>query len=89
MSQSMSLSPAESLASLCRSLLPASQETLVQFARFLKAQETASAFDAVDEEDEAEWDRLFQDDAKVAAFTREVDASMARSKPQPLDPARL
>ena len=85
----MSLSPAESLAMLCRSLRPASQDTLIQFARFLKAQETAAAFDEVDEDDEKEWGRLFEDEGKVTAFTREVDASLTRSQPQPLDPSRL
>ena len=85
----MSVSPAETLATIVRNLLPASQETLVQFARFLKAQETAAAFDAVDEEDEAEWDRAFQDEATVASFTKQIDASLARSKPGPLNPSRL
>ncbi len=89
MSQTMTLPPVDSLADLFRSLRPANQATLVQFARFLKAQEAAAAFDEVDEEDEAGWARLFDDEATVAAFTRGVDASLSRSKPQPVDPARL
>jgi hypothetical protein len=88
MSQTL-LSPVESVTELCRGLKPGSQATLLQFAQFLKFQEVQAAFDEVDEEDEAEWDRHFNDSVKVANFARWADESRARSKPQPIDPARL
>ena len=87
MSHTLTIEVPDAFAEAWRSLRPASQETLVQFARFLKVQEAEAAFETVDDEDEEAWDRLFQDEQKVADFTRWADAS--RSRPQPLDPARL
>ena len=48
-----------------------------------------AALDVVDEEDEAAWERDFNDPAKVANLARWADESIAREKPQRIDPARL
>jgi hypothetical protein len=45
--------------------------------------------EVVDEADEAEWDRVLGDPAKVANFARWADESLAREKPRAIDPARL
>ena len=82
-------STAEAVAALCGGLEPAHQTSLLEFARFLKWQEAQAALDVVDEEDEAAWDREFSDPARVANFARWADQSLAREKPQPIDPARL
>lgn len=89
MSNATSLSTPEAVAALCSSLDPAHQSSLLEFARFLKSQEAQAALDIVDEEDEAGWERHFSDPAKVANFARWADESLARDKPQPIDPARL
>ena len=85
----MTISPAESLAELARSLRPASQSALLQFAEFLKARETGAWIDPVDEAEEAEWDKLFSDPVKMANFTRWADKSLAESPAEPLDLSRL
>lgn len=77
------------MATLCSSLDPAHQSSLLAFAQFLKSQEAQTALEAVDEEDEAAWERDFNDPAKVANFARWADESLAREKPQRIDPARL
>ena len=56
---------------------------------FFKAQEAQAALDEVDEEDEAESDRLFNDPAKVGNFARWADKSRACSVPKPIEPSRL
>lgn len=89
MPHTLTIEVPDAFAEAWRSLRPASQDTLVQFARFLKAQEVEAAFCEVDKADEAGWDQVFQDEKKVAAFTRWADDSLARSQPQPLDPSRL
>lgn len=89
MSHTLTIEVPDAFAEAWRSLRPASQDTLVQFARFLKAQEAETAFETVDEADEAAWDVLFQDEQKVAAFSRWADASLSRSPAMLLDPACL
>ena len=89
MPNTMTLSTPETVAALCRSLDPAHQTSLLQFAQFLKAQEAESALGVVDEDDETEWERHFSDPAKMANFARWADESLAREKPRPIDPARL
>ena len=89
MSHPPDLSTPEVMAVLCRSLEPTHQSSLLDFARFLKAQEAQAALDAVDEADETGWERQFNDPAKVANFARWADESRTRDKPQPIDPARL
>lgn len=83
------LNPPEAVAELCRSLEPAHQFSLLEFAQFLKMQEARAALDEVDEEDEAAWDGLLNDPAKVANFARWADESLARNQPRPINPARL
>ena len=89
MSHTTAISASEAVAALCRSLDPAHQSSLLEFARFLKSQEALASLDEVDEQDEAEWERHFSDPAKVANFTRWADESIAREKPRPIDSARL
>ena len=89
MSLTMTLPTPEAVAALCRGLEPAHQSSLLEFAQFLQSQEAQAALDDVDEEDEAEWDRLLNDPAKTANFVRWADESLARSQPRPIDPARL
>jgi hypothetical protein len=79
----------EAVAALCSDLDPAHQSSLLAFAQFLKSQEAQAALDIEDEEDEAAWERDFNDPAKVANFARWADESLAREKPRQLDPARL
>lgn len=86
---SPTLNPSEVVAELCRSLEPAHQSSLLEFAQFLKSQEARAALDEVDEEDEAAWDGHFNDPAKVANFARWADESLARNPPRPINPARL
>lgn len=89
MSDTISPSVAEAIAALCRSLDPGHQSSLFEFAQFLKAQEAQAALNVVDEEDEAAWERELGDSAKVAKFTQWADESLARERPQPIDPAAL
>jgi hypothetical protein len=89
MANPSSPSTAEAVAALCGSLDPARQSSLLEFAQFLQWQEARAALEVVDEEDEAAWERDFSDPAKVANFARWADESLARDKPQPIDPARL
>lgn len=86
---SPTINPPEAVADLCRSLEPAHQSSLLEFAQFLKMQEARAAFDEVDEEDEAAWDRLFNDPAKMANFARCADKALAEGSSEPLDPSRL
>ncbi len=79
----------ETVAELCSSLEPAHQSSLLEYAEFLKTKEVQRSLEAVDEEDEAEWDRQLLDPAKVANFTRWADESLAREKPRAIDPAQL
>jgi hypothetical protein len=79
----------EAVAALCRSLDPAHQSSLLEFARFLKSQEAQDSLGQVDEQDEAKWARHFSDPAKVTNFARWADESLAREKPRPIDSARL
>jgi hypothetical protein len=79
----------EALAELCSSLEPAHQHSLLEYAEFLKAKEAQRSLEVVDEADEAEWDRVLGDPAKVANFARWADESLAREKPRAIDPARL
>jgi len=79
----------EVVAELCSSLDPARQSSLLAFAQFLKSQEEQDALDCVDEEDEAAWERDFNDPSKVANLARWADESLAREKPQTIDPSRL
>ena len=72
-----------------RSLAPSRQSSLLDFARFLQSQEARQALDAVDEVDETEWERLFNDPARMANFARWADESRASDAPMPIDPARL
>ena len=87
MSHTMSLPDA--VAELCRSLQPAHQSSLLDYAEFLKAQEAQAGLNIVDEEDEAEWDAQLADPEKVANFARWADESLARDRPRPIDPAHL
>ena len=89
MAHTAELTTAEAIASLCGTLQPDHQSSLLQFAKFLKSQEEQQSFAAVDEEDEAEWDRMLGDSARVANFERWADQSLAASTPQPIDPRRL
>lgn len=89
MSQTIPFPPAEAVTELCQSLEPAHQVMLLKFAQFLKTQEAQADFEEVDEEDEAEWDKLFSDPVKTAAMARWAEESMARSRPEPIDPAQL
>ena len=79
MSSSITLPTPEVIAAVCRALSPAHQSLLLEFAQFLQAQEAQAALDDVDEEDEAEWDRLLTDPARAANFARWADESLARS----------
>ncbi|MEO5960354.1 MAG: hypothetical protein ABIZ49_05420, partial [Opitutaceae bacterium] len=88
-SNTLTSSTPEAVAALCGSLDPARQSSLLAFAQFLKAQEAQAAFEAVDEEDEAAWERHFNDASKVANLARWADESLAREKPRPIEPARL
>ena len=74
---------------MCRGLNPAHQSSLLAYAQFLEAKEAQAALDEMDEEDEAEWDRLLTDPARAADFARWAAESLTRSQPRPLDPARL
>ena len=90
MTQTMTLSPADSLADLCRSLRPDSQTTLLQFALFLKTSDTAAAaIENVDEAEEAAWDRDFSDPRKMTAFTRWAEKALSEGPDEPLDLSRL
>jgi len=89
MPNTLTPSTPEAVAALCSSLDPANQSSLLAFARFLKSQEAQAALDVVDEEDEAAWERDFNDSAKTANFARWAEASLAHDKPKPVDPARL
>ena len=89
MSHPPDLSTPEKLAALCRGLEPAHQASLLDFARFLESQEAQASLEVVDEADEAEWERQFNDPAKTANFARWADESRAGDTSQPIDPARL
>ena len=89
MPDTMTRSAVEAVAEVCSGLDPAHQTSLLEFAQFLKLQEAQSALDAVDEQDEAAWERELGDPAKLANFARWADESLAREKPRPIDPARL
>lgn len=80
---------AEAVATLCHSLAPAHQSSLLAFAQFLKSQEAQTALDSVDEDDEAGWDTQLGDAAKTANFARWAEQSLARRQARPLDPAKL
>ena len=79
----------EAVAALCGSLDPAHQSSLLAFTQFLKAQEAQAALDEVDEGDEAAWERDCNDPGRAANFARWANESLARDKPQRIDPARL
>ena len=79
----------EAVAELCSSLDPARQSSLLAFAQFLKSQEAQAALENVDEDDEAAWERDFNDPVKTANFARWADESLAREKPRQIDPTRL
>ena len=89
MPNTLTPSTPEAVAELCSSLDATRQSSLLAFAQFLKSQEAQAALDRVDEEDEAAWERDFNDPAKSANFARWADESLAREKPQRIDPARL
>lgn len=89
MPNTLTPSTPEAVAELCSSLDPARQSSLLAFAQFLHSQEAQAAFDVVNEDDEAAWERDLNDPAKVANFARWADESLAREKPQRIDPARL
>jgi hypothetical protein len=89
MPNTTTLSTAEAVAALCTSLDPARQASLLDFARFLKAQEAATTFEEIDEADEAAWDREFADPVKSANLARWVDESLAEGKPRRINPAQL
>jgi hypothetical protein len=89
MVQTLTIEVPDTFAHAWQNLPPAGRNTLEQFARFLNAQEAEATFHSVDEEDEQAWDALFEDEQKVATFAHWADATLARSRPQPLDPARL
>jgi hypothetical protein len=82
MSQMAKTSTLEAVASLCGSLNPDHQSSLLQFARFLKSQEESNEFHEVDEEDEAEWDQLLSDPDRVAKFGQWAERSRASSLPR-------
>ncbi len=82
MSQMAETSTLEAVASLCGSLKPDHQTSLLQFARFLKSQEESSDFHDVDEEDEAEWDQLLSDPNRVTKFGQWAERSRASSLPR-------
>ena len=79
MSSAITLPTPEAVAAVCRALNPAHQSSLLAYAQFLQAQEAQAALDEVDEEEEAEWDRLLNDPVKTANFMRWADESRARS----------
>ncbi len=89
MSDALTPSTPAAVAELCSSLDPARQSSLLAFAQFLKSQEAQAALEVVDEDDEAAWAHDFNDPAKVTNFARWAEESIAREKPQRIDPARL
>lgn len=89
MAHTADLTTTEAIASLCVTLQPDHQSSLLQFAKFLKSQEEQQSFGAVDEEDEAEWDRMLNDPARVANFAQWADQSLSNSSLHPVDPKRL
>ena len=56
---------------------------------FPSTPEALAALHRVDEEDEAAWEREFDDPGKVEKFTSWAEQSLAREEPRPIDPARL
>jgi hypothetical protein len=70
-------------------LRPASRQTLVQFAQFLKSRDTAEPLQSADEEDEAEWDKRFADPVKMARFRQWGDQALAGPGDAPMDFTRL
>lgn len=80
MPNTLTPSTPEAVAELCSSLDPAHQSSLLAFAQFLKAQEAQAALEVVDEDDEAAWERDFNDPAKVANFAHWADESLARER---------
>ena len=89
MPNTLTPSTPEAVAALCSNLDPTRQSSLLAFAQFLKAQEAQAAFEAVDEEDEAAWEREFNDPAKVANLARWANETLTGEKPRMIDPARL
>lgn len=89
MPNTLTPSTPEAVAALCSNLDPARQSSLLAFAQFLKMQEAQAALDAVDEGDEAAWEREFNDPAKVANLARWANETLARERPRTIDPARL
>ena len=89
MSQTLNIEVPDAITEAWRILTPNRQQTLVQFAQFLKTQELAESLEPVDEAEEAEWDKLFADPEKMANLDRMVDKALAEDSSQPLDPSQL
>ena len=89
MSHTLTIEVPDAFADAWRCLRPASQDTLVQFAQFLKSRDVQEGLDPVDEAEEAEWDKLFTDPVKMANFNRWADKALADGPSEPLDFSRL
>ena len=79
----------EVLAETWRKLPPARQSSLLDYACYLASLEDGASLHEVDEEDEAEWDRLFSDEVKMANFRRWAEKALAEPGGEPLDLNRL
>ena len=89
MPQMLTIEVPDTLAEAWSKLPPARRSSLVDYAKYLAAQEPAPDLTEVDAEDEAAWSVLLEDPARTANFQRWAAASLAESPPEPLDPAKL
>ena len=89
MPHTLTIEVPDAFAEAWRSLRPASQDTLVQFAQFLKTREAQDGLEPVAEAEETEWDKVFADPAKLANFHCCADRALAEGPSEPLDLSRL
>lgn len=82
MPQAMTADLTTRIANECATLPPGRQSEVLDFVLFIKHQADVALLD----EDEAKWDRLFNDPAKMENFVRWGQKALAEPGDEPLIP---